>query len=850
MAPAPRGRQGGCKAALVFYWRCVPHFFVMNSKAFPKFAPHVGSARRWRWIACVFLILAGFMGPAAAIEPHDADYPGKATDMVFAALLSMPSAAPSEGVWRFPRPNDFTPSDEAALIRYLTVQVEAGAEINARRHVGTLLHHAIRAGLTTTANWLLDHGADPFLEVDYSETNALTLAHRYGNEALATRLRDEFQVPDTPPPPVPRPPPTPDQIALALVQGEPGAISLARQTLMDASHADPQGATALQDRGAQARERWRRLETLLTPTQLAQLLDHEVYFPAYVRHLRFEPDRLAQALARLPDALIQRWGGGAVDWLASPYPLGQTGPEARAALRALWERVDAPIDYAATQALAGRLAPDLWDALFASGYADHDAESALGCMLADMPVADMIAHWPQVVRWFPNIVEVAPRMVLSSFRLADRRRCSGKDIAPKLNFLTAKKLARPVTGLMLSGSGYRYAADPLKFAMGPYIPPADSVTTTPTRLMDDATPCHFELNDAWFNALKDDPVLNETGSDWGERVRMTHVQLLALPGREDCGVLVSGHRMWIEEYFSGAMDGFEGVSDEPWASCPDPVEQNELWLEVDGKVQRLPTEVGQDYSEAWLAHVRDSETGRVLFLQVGETNGRCGGGPRIPPIYAWDDAGGRPALRRVNDADLVEALHAACHEGQYTVSCRGIDLLSPGVQADLATRARDPLTARPDQMPVDIATFITAARPAQHAAYLAAVLALDEAALARFDAQGMPARWRADAFNALLASDLTATQRRQRMTRLLRDDTTLAGTLGLIPFEILLDQLTLDDWSRLLKQLGTPLWMQPMGRYFLDRTAAAERGHTTLACMIDHANGWICGETIDVDERQ
>lgn len=847
MAAAPRDRQERSKVVALFFCRqCMQYSFVMNPRAFPRLAPQAARTRRWRWVGLVFLILAGFMGPAAAIEPQDTDYPGKPTDMAFAALLSMPSVAPSIGVWNFPRPDDFTPGDEAALVRYLTVQVEAGAEINARRHVGTLLHHAIRAGLTTTANWLLDHGADPFLEAGHSGSNALTLAHRYGHEALAVRLRDDFHMPEAPPPPVPRPPPTPDQIALALAQGDPGAISLARQILMDASYADPPGPIALHDRGAEARERWRRLEAQLTPEQLARVLDDEVYFPTYVRQLRSEPDRLAQTLARLPDALIQRWAAHAVDQLAWLRPPGQ----ARAALRALWEHLDAPIDYSATRALAGRLAPELWDALFASGYADHDAESALGCLLAGMPVADMIAYWPQLVRWFPNIVEVAPRMVLSSFRLADSRRCAGEDVAAKLNFLTAKKLARPVTGLMLSGSGYRYAADPLKFAMGPYIPPADNVTSTPPRLVDDAAPCHFELNDAWFNALKDDPVLNQTGSDSGERVRMTRVQLLALPGRDDCGVLVSGHRMVVEEYFSGAMDGFEGVSDEPWASCPDPVEQNELWLEADGKIRRLPTDVGNDYSEAWLARVRDAETGRVLFLQVGETNGRCGGAPRIPPIYAWDDADGRPALRRVNDAALEEALHAACHEDQYRVSCRGIDLLSPGVQADLATRARDPLTARPDRMPVDIATFITAARPAQHAAYLAAVLTLDEAALARFDVQGMPARWRADAFNSLLASDLTTAQRRQRMTRLLRDDATLAGTLGLIPFEVLLDQLTLDDWSRLLKQLGTPVWIHPMGRYFLDRTAAAERGHTTLACMIDHANGWICGETIDVDERR
>ncbi len=809
---------------------------------------------RWcrAWLVC--LLLAGFTGLSAAAEAPAADYPGKHTDKAFAALLSMPGAAPAYGVWDFPRPADFTPGDETALIRYLAVQLDAGADVNARRHLGTLLHHAIRAGLTATANWLLDHGADPLLGVDYEAPNALALARKYGRDVIATRLRDEFHVPEVAQSgmraAVPVQPALPEQIALALAQGDERALQPARQVLQTAGYYEPPAATEASTRAASERARWNALEAQLTPEGLARVVDDEVTFGAYVRLLRRQPERQAQAWERLPDALLKRRASAAVALLAYLDPPGKTRPDTTAALHSLWQRIGTPIAYAVWPGLAGQLDPDLWEALFASGYANHDAESALGCALARMPVADMIAHWPRLVRLFPNVVDVAPRMVLSSFRLADSRRCFGEDIVAKLNFLTAQGLARPVTGLMLSGGGYRYAANPLILAMTPYIPHADSDAATTPRLVDAPAECHFELTDAWFDALKDQPVLHGIGPDGEDRVRFTAVQLLAIPGRDECAVLAIGHRMIVEEYVSGIVDGFEGVDGlAALPSCADPVDHNELWLETGGSIRRRRVEVGHDYSDTWLTRVRDTQTGRRYFLQAGEAGGRCTSGDRIPPIYEWHDSDEQPALRRVIDVDLDESLHADCSLEANDLSCRGIALLSPGVQADLMAGAATPSAANVYRMPVDIATFITAFRPVQHAAYLAAVMALDESALAAFDAQGMPVRWRADAFTAVLASDLSASQKRERMARLLRDDMHLDDTLSLIPFETLLDWLTLDDWSRLLRQLGSPLWMQPMGTFYLDRNIAAERGHTALACMIDNANGWMCGETIDVDER-
>lgn len=101
------------------------------------------------------------------------------TDDAFDALLSMPTAKPSEGEWDVIAPDDFVPENEAALIRYLTLQVKRGAKVNEYRHYGTLLQHAIRAGLNATALWLLGHGADPGLLVEGEQRDALQLSIAY-----------------------------------------------------------------------------------------------------------------------------------------------------------------------------------------------------------------------------------------------------------------------------------------------------------------------------------------------------------------------------------------------------------------------------------------------------------------------------------------------------------------------------------------------------------------------------------------------------------------------------------------------------------------------------------------------
>jgi len=107
-----------------------------------------------RLVATLLVVVA-----STALPAQDAAPP---TDDAFDALFSLPQNLP-EGT-AFPTSREPL-ATEAALREVLEDDLAAGADLNAMRHGGTLLHHALRADLQDTALWLLAHGADPRREV-------------------------------------------------------------------------------------------------------------------------------------------------------------------------------------------------------------------------------------------------------------------------------------------------------------------------------------------------------------------------------------------------------------------------------------------------------------------------------------------------------------------------------------------------------------------------------------------------------------------------------------------------------------------------------------------------------------
>lgn len=106
-------------------------------------------------------LFAALLLSAAAGAPFAQDASGDS--VAFEMLLALPQHLP-EGE-DFPSRQDGSITDEATLQEQLASALAAGADVNAYRYGGTLLHHALRGGLQDTALWLLAHGANPALEV-------------------------------------------------------------------------------------------------------------------------------------------------------------------------------------------------------------------------------------------------------------------------------------------------------------------------------------------------------------------------------------------------------------------------------------------------------------------------------------------------------------------------------------------------------------------------------------------------------------------------------------------------------------------------------------------------------------
>ncbi len=118
------------------------------------------------------LLLCGFAAGASSSV-----FAGSPTDDAFDALLSIPQAAAEDGEWNHSAPEGFDiDGGEDALIEWLTASKEEGADFAELRHQGSLLHHAIRAGLDRTALWLLAQGANPLQTLDNASEGADALA--------------------------------------------------------------------------------------------------------------------------------------------------------------------------------------------------------------------------------------------------------------------------------------------------------------------------------------------------------------------------------------------------------------------------------------------------------------------------------------------------------------------------------------------------------------------------------------------------------------------------------------------------------------------------------------------------
>ena len=680
-------------------------------------------------------------------------FSARQTDQAFAALLSMPGAGPDQGIWDFAPLEDFEAKSEAALTAYLAKKHKAGADLNAYRHLGTLLHHAIRAGQVGAAKWLLANGADPRRKVLSGGQDALGLAVTYQRGELVQLLQARYGMAQ---PPTTSASPTP-------------------------------GVTAEQ------------------PTTQAQLRD-------LLR--RSEP----------------RLKNGKTTYTTPPENW-----------RDLWRKLNKPIDYSFFVGWAGYIQPELWPELFASGYQDRQAETALNCLLNDISADELKQLWPRLETHFSDIRQVAPRMILRAYRLAPNRytcKANADEATAKLHFLTQLGIQVPVDALL--ARQLASAPPALHAAMKPF-----TQTTFPepngklARLVQVKPNCKANLSAALFRGLATSAVIPRNDEPY-TRVNIETVQWIDLPGQTDCALLVGGSSP-VAPYISGVMDYFTGPEDNPRASCPDPSDRYEVWNPRNKKIETFPTNMGQDRGNPDLIPVIDQATGKRYALHRGEQYGMCHLSGRAPFLLGWQPSPAGLALNIVESAELDNALYWQCtaREGEGT-QCQGI----PAMQSKPSAQERPP-TPEEAYDGMDVNSFLQTLRANLFDQYQVAILALDKAALKVLQAEGIPGRWTAQAIVQLGKSSLPLADKRRRIAWLFADREQLRRSLAdYAVAESLIDWLPLQDWRPVLQVVGEDR-SGGFNRRSSLRHQAAEKGFKELACAIDNAQGFLCGETID-----
>jgi len=777
-------------------------------------------------------------------------FSGDATDNAFAALLSMPGAEPAEGFWDFPKPDDLPVANQAALTAYLAKQQKAGADFNAYRHGGTLLHHAIRAGQDRTAIWLLAHGADPRKTLQGGTDTAVTLSANYKRDKVLKVLGSVYGLTTTVIRPAPPKAPVDAARIASLSFGSPSDDKLAREYMrklaISVSSYNPKTEQLAASEAAIAG--WSALAGRLKPEIYARIVDDDQALGNLVLMNSRSAAGLDSALAGVPKPVLQRHAQAALRglvqraWVQFPHDASQSPsygvpPEL---WRALWRHLPKPMDYAEWPALAGRIQPELWDELFASGYANHDADTALQCLPSDMDAGSFRAAWPLMQKRFANAREAVARTILSPFRLIGSQHpacyaAKDTETRDKLLFLASQGIARPVRGIDRRRLGD--SAKVLLPAMDPFI---DDTPAGKPRLVDANVNCRFELSDVLYRELLNNTVV-KNAADGTMSVRIETVQLVEIPGDADCGLLVGGSSQ-IGGYVSGAVDTFTGPELNPTPSCPDPSDWYEVWHERGGKIERLNTDLGGEDNVPRLFPVKDTVTGRRYYLHDGGQNGKCHGGHRLPFTFEWKQSPqGLALMKNTASPDLEDALYAQCTFDEKTyVHCDGLPAMNvtaePSIEPNRNSAFKD----------MDLQAFFKVFRKTQFDEYQAAVQALDRPRLQQLKTEGVPGPWTAQALKSLAGSALPLADKRHRIAWLFADHAQLARALDGEVLESLAGWLPRKDWGPVWGVVTSDREAYHYGLAYL-RANVAEKKNDALACDIDHAQGLTCGETWGVD---
>ena len=747
--------------------------------------------------------------------------PAEATDDAFGALLAMPGAQPKDGGWIVPQK---PAQDEKALIARWQRLGRQGADFNAMRHRGTLLAHAIRTGKDDAALWLLRNGADPRKVVFAGGEDAWTLARKYHRPAVAAVLVAQHGF--TPPAPDVEPA-TPKPAAPALpATKEQQSIALLYQLM---------GPVRQPDEAAQ--RAWRRYAATLSQDEFLALFKNGDRLEPLVILTRQTDGGLEEALARLPVELVRRQAPMIAERLAewSFVTYGADGKIAYTGASrswpALWRRLDRPLHYDQWPDLAGRIPPELWAGLFASGYANHDAE-ATGCLLAAVDLPALKTLWPELQRDFANARDAAAGLVLLPWRIDHEKFACGHagspaETAAKLAFLRAEGVTGPAWGLRRARPD-----DPPEPALAALVNAFSPKTPGAPRIVPVAPSCALTLDARWWSALA-----KARSIGWGIPPMM--VQVVEVPGASGCGLLVSGDTYPDWPRFSDSFDQGPDL-DPPTPRGADLPDDGEIWIMARDGIHRIVDARG---TLTDLRAVRDRQTGKRYLLDSGRRGASCCATNGLPDAFEWQVDANGPKLAPSADGSLVtRLLRQQCRESDDDrgVTCPGLEPIDAGQPG-----AAPPLERLRLGDAVSLMELLDTVGADRRIALRSAVADHDPARLRQLLEDGVPPWWTAQEIRDLGKADLPLEEKRRRIALLFADAGQLSAALDSDKYELpdaLATWLPRQDWKPVLRIVAKSpnAWFDMAQR--LRKSVDA-----VLACELDRAEEFVCGGGVNLD---
>jgi hypothetical protein len=763
------------------------------------------------------------------------------TDAAFAALLSMPGAAPETGEWKFDVPEAFHGKTEQQLIRWLEQKKKEGANFNAYRHYGTLLHHAIRSHLEDTALWLLQHGADPRLKIgssyDYGAVgeNTLSLAVERKQLRVAAILR---QPPYSLAPPstyhVPGPVLTDIEALVQKATPQDLATPASVRRIISSLHTFHSVDTGMLGYAKVLASNRAVLERIPASAFPPALDDDETMKHWFGWISTLAPKDFAEYLNKVPQPLLQSRIYAALHGMSqrTRVDFARDGRQGKNPVdqanwrRLIFSRMPKALDSSLYPPLLPHIETNFWPTLFERGYRIRNAGDELAAWMSQAKPEEFRQLWPLLLAQAPSLRQEGIRLLLKNFTPGSASDCGWEwtsvqpQLVEKAQFLVAQGVEKP--RLELNPQCIRHSKPEIiksltaLGAIKPFEPPAKP------RFVPDTALCKFTFNDVWYQALYRNPVITDS-------VYIDAVRVIDFPGESECALLVSGEQS-LSPYYGGPHDGFTGPYEDPVPSCPDPVMGAEVWrLNRAGRIEKHPAEPIATYL---LAVLRDTTDGH-RYLLATTSGGRCSSDNAF--LLDWSSVKGEPTLA------VLEARHPAWQGFVQQVDPGSLAQHPPFRQyfPEVADAQRG--AAIDARRGGSVEMFVDAHRSAERAAYLKAVQDLDKPVLKAMEAGGVPSWWTREALRAVSTSaTLQLAEKRQRMAWLFKNHKQLAQALSSDIADGMVAWLPREDWWPILK-----VWP---GVSWLVGTARAQ-GKEALACDFEHATGLMCGETWNADGR-